>query len=266
MRIVSLNVWGGAVFDELVDWLPTTGADALCLQEVTCTPGMFGWATFADGERTLPQRANLFDDVRGLLPQHQGMFATSDAGPVHDDAGRRHVQGFGLGTFVHERVMVIGGRAAYVHRTFTEHDDWPRDDRPRIAQALRLIEPGATRAVTLVQVHGVRDRHGKIDTPARRAQAERLAALVESVREPGDLTVVCGDFNVLPDSETFGVLGEIGLVDLVQDTDTRTSRYPKQVRHASYLLVSEPAAVEHFEIVTEPEVSDHRPLLVKLSS
>jgi endonuclease/exonuclease/phosphatase family metal-dependent hydrolase len=60
------------------------------------------------------------------------------------------------------------------------------------------------------------------------------------------------------------VLAELGLTDLVRDADTRTSRYLKPVRHASYLLVSAPAKVRHFEIVTAPEVSDHRALVVDL--
>lgn len=34
------------------------------------------------------------------------------------------------------------------------------------------------------------------------------------------------------------------------------------VRHASYLLVSDPDAVTNFEIVAEPEVSDHRALVL----
>lgn len=76
--------------------------------------------------------------------------------------------------------------------------------------------------------------------------------------------MVCGDLNVQPDSETFTVLGAIGLVDLVGTTDTRTSRYPKPGRHANYLLVSDPDAVKRFEVLTEPEVSDHRPLVLDI--
>jgi endonuclease/exonuclease/phosphatase family metal-dependent hydrolase len=60
------------------------------------------------------------------------------------------------------------------------------------------------------------------------------------------------------------VLREAGLVDLVGPADTRGSRYVKPVRHASYLLVSDPAAVRRFEVLTEPEVSDHRALLLEL--
>jgi endonuclease/exonuclease/phosphatase family metal-dependent hydrolase len=78
------------------------------------------------------------------------------------------------------------------------------------------------------------------------------------------VTVVCGDLNLLPDSETFGVLAGLGLADLVGECGTRTSRYRKPVRHASYLLVSDPGAVARFEILTKPEVSDHRALLLDI--
>jgi len=76
--------------------------------------------------------------------------------------------------------------------------------------------------------------------------------------------VVCGDFNLLPDSETFVVLAELGLTDLVGTADTRSSRYRKPVRHANYLLVSDVAAVKQFEIAAEPEVSDHRALVLDI--
>lgn len=263
--IASLNAWGGAMYPDLARWMGDTAFDVLCLQEVTSTPGVEGWTTYADGERTLPQRANLLSDVRALLPRHHPLFITSDSGPVTGDDGRRHRQAFGLGTFVADHLMVVGAETAYVHGHFTEHDEWPRDNRPRIALALRLVEPGGQRAVTVVHVHGFRDRQGKVDTPERRAQAERIARLVQRVREPDDLVVVCGDLNLLPDSQTFAVLGAVGLVDLVGSADTRTSRYPKAVRHAGYVLVSDPAAVRRFDILAEPEVSDHRALLLEIS-
>ncbi|HEX3256866.1 MAG TPA: endonuclease/exonuclease/phosphatase family protein [Pseudonocardia sp.] len=264
MLIASLNAWGGAMYADLGRWLRNSAFDVVCLQEVTSTPGLTGWTTFADGERTLPQRASLLADVRALLPRHQPLFVTSDSGPVIDDGGSRHRQAFGLGTFVADHVMLIDARTSHVHGTFTEHDEWPRDDRPRTAVALRLVEPGSRRAVTVVHLHGLRDRRGKVDTPERRAQAERIAHLVQVVREPDDLVVVCGDLNLLPDSQTFARLAAIGLVDLVGTADTRTSRYPKPVRNASYLLVSDPAAVRGFDILTEPEVSDHRAMVLEI--
>lgn len=263
MRIVSLNAWGGARYDDLVAWLPSAGADVVCLQEVTRTPDLGGWTRFEDEARVLPQRADLMADVAAALPAHDGWFTVSDSGPVTDDAGVVHRQHFGLGTFTGPSTLVVGARAAYVHGRYADHgDSWPHSDRPRAAQVVRLEQDG--RFVTLGHLHGLRDDAGKADSPARRAQAERLAELVEGTREPGDLVVVCGDLNLLPDSETFAVLAGIGLTDLVGTADTRTSSYPKPVRHASYLLVSDPAAVREFRVLASPEVSDHRALRLDL--
>jgi endonuclease/exonuclease/phosphatase family metal-dependent hydrolase len=127
-----------------------------------------------------------------------------------------------------------------------------------------VVEPASGATCTVVNLHGLRDGAGKGDTPARRAQADRLAELVTSLRCEEDQVVIGGDLNVLPDSETFDVLADLGLTDLVRDADTRTSRYRKPVRHASYLLVSAPGEVRRFEVVAAPEVSDHRALVVDL--
>jgi endonuclease/exonuclease/phosphatase family metal-dependent hydrolase len=259
-----VNAWGGALSGELLEWLPGSGAHIVCLQEVTRTPGLTGWTRFDDGERALPQRADLLDDVRGALPRHQAVFVASDSGPVHDSGGGRHRQDFGLATLVAEDLPVCGVDSTFVHGQFVDHDEWTVEDRPRIALAVRTVDRTAGRPVWVVQVHGLRDPRGKGDTPARRRQAERLADLVERIRGPRDLVVVCGDFNLLPDSETFDVLADIGLTDLVGPADTRSSHYRKPVRHASYLLVSDVAAVKHFEILAEPEVSDHRALILDL--
>jgi len=256
--------WGGAMFEHLAAWLPRCGADVLCLQEVTRTPGLGGWTTFSDGERQLPQRANLFDDVRQAFPRHQAHFLASDAGPVatEDDGVRQ--QEFGLAMYIDERLPLIGQTARFVHGAFVDHQQWAITDRPRLAHAARLVDRTANRTVTVVHLHGLRDPEGKHDTPARRAQAEHLVRLIEQTRHPDDLTVVCGDLNLLPGSETFDLLAAVGLVDLVGTVDTRTSRYTKSVRHANYLLVSDVTAVKHFDAPGTPEVSDHRPLILDI--
>jgi endonuclease/exonuclease/phosphatase family metal-dependent hydrolase len=262
--MVSANVWGGTLADDLLKWLPGCGAHILCLQEVTRTPGLTGWTRFTDGERNLPQRAALFDDVRATLPQHQAIFVTSDSGPVHDDTGHTYRQDFGLATLVGEDLPIVGIDSAFVHGQFTDHAEWPAGDRPRVALAVQTIDRTVGRSVWAVQVHGLRDPSGKADTPARRGQAERLAELVHRIRGPRDLVVLCGDLNLLPDSETFSILAEAGLADLVGAADTRTSHYGKTVRHASYMLISDIAAVKQFEILAEPEVSDHRALILDI--
>lgn len=252
------------MFEPLAEWLPSSGADVLCVQEVTRTAALSGWTRFEDGERTLPQRANLFDDMALLLPDHQGGFVVSDAGPVWDEEGAQHRQDFGIAMFVHERLPVVGQHSAFVHGDFVEHVEWAIADRPRIAQSARIVDREADRAMTIAHLHGLRDPAGKNDTPQRLAQASRFAALIDTTRHPSDLVVACGDLNVMPDSETFRVLASIGLVDLVGTSDTRTSRYTKPIRHANYMLVSDPAIVRDFDAPATPEVSDHRLLVLEI--
>jgi hypothetical protein len=118
MRIVSLNAWGGAMYDELAAWLPTLAPDVVCLQEVT-----------------------RFGDVAGLLTRHQGAFLACDSGPISDGEGEgRFRQDFGIATFVGEAFPLVGQQTAFVHGTHTDHEDWPHDGRPRIAHAVRILD------------------------------------------------------------------------------------------------------------------------------
>ena len=116
-------------------------------------------------------------------------------------------------------------------------------------------------------MHGLRDPAGKGDTPAREEQASALVGLVERVWPRDEGLVVCGDFNVLPDSATFEILARLGLSDLVTANglvDTRTSYYLKEGRFADYMLVTPEVKVARFEVVEAPEVSDHRALLLDI--
>jgi endonuclease/exonuclease/phosphatase family metal-dependent hydrolase len=260
---MSLNAWCGGMLDSLTEWLPSCDADILCVQEVTWTPGHHGWVTYVDAERTSRQRSSLFDDLRRALPTHQAQFFTSDTGPALDEDGVTWRQHFGIATLVAPHLAVVGSEASFVHGTFAHHEVWPSENRGRVAHAVRVVDSDGQR-VAVAHLHGVRMASGKGDSPERRRQAEQVAALVGRVSRPGDVVVVAGDLNILPDSQTFEVLRRAGLTDLVGDADTRGSAYTKAVRHADYLLVSDPDAVASFQILSTPEVSDHRPLLLDL--
>ncbi len=253
------------MYPELRQWLRRCDADILCLQEMTRTPGLRGWTRFDDADRSLPQRASLFDDVTEHLPAHLGAFAASDVGPVTTSDSESHRQEFGIATFTSQHLSIQDRAVRFVHGDFVEHDVWPNDGRPRAAQAIRLCHDLSGRTIAVVHLHGLRDPMGKADTPARLAQARRLAEFVDEFRHADDFTIVCGDFNVLPESWTFTALAELGLTDLVGEVDTRTSRYAKPVRNANYMLVSNVDEVVSFSARAEPEVSDHRLLELELS-
>ena len=266
MKIMSLNGWGGRLGEALIAYVTATDPDVLCLQEVVHTPSsQKDWLSYRDGGSELPQRANFFAEVSKSLPNHRAVFCPAAQGDLWDGSQRIASQ-WGLATFIRDTMPIITQHQGFVHGTFSAagYGDHPRS---RTAHAVRVFDFDQQVPVVIAHMHGLRDLAGKHDTPERLLQARKLVDLVQVVAEPGDPIIVCGDFNVLPDSETFKVLGTLGLTDLVQNTGsdgTRTSHYAKPGRFADYMLVSSAVGVSSFDIVRNPEISDHCPLVLKI--
>jgi endonuclease/exonuclease/phosphatase family metal-dependent hydrolase len=266
VRLVCLNGWGGTLGEALVDWIATTAPDVLCLQEVVHTPDCPDpWATYRDGNHILPQRANLYTEVARALPHHSATFCPAARGVLWQ--GDRAIPSYwGLATYIGPRLIVTAQAQGFVHKRFSAHGygDHPRS---RSAHALRLFVPGSDRHLSVTQMHGLRDPAGKHDTPARDAQARRFLALSDQVSEPGDIRILCGDFNVGPDSRTLALLAAASFTELVTargHPGTRTSQYRKPGRFADYMLIDQPQAMVTFDVIRSPEVSDHCPMLLTL--
>ncbi|MCM2438713.1 endonuclease/exonuclease/phosphatase family protein [Agrobacterium vitis] len=266
MKIMCLNGWGGKLHKELLPYVATTAPDVLCLQEVVHSPASEkDWLTYRDDDHVLPQRANFFRDVASVLPDHVAIFCPAAQGVLWDGDQSIPSQ-WGLATFVHHSLPIIGQAQGFVHKDYS-HVGYGEHPRSRNAHGIRVYDYDASRSVSVTHMHGLRDLNGKMDTPERFDQAQRLLDLSRQVSQPGDLMVVCGDFNVEPNSETLAVLGAGGLSELVTRRgfqSTRTSHYKKASRFADYMLVSREAAVRGFDVVHDPEVSDHCPLVLVL--
>lgn len=266
MRIMCLNGWGGKLHDALLPYLVSSAPDILCLQEVIHSPASRkDWLTYRDGDHVLPQRANFFRDVCKALPDHQATFCPAAQGVLWDE-DRSVPSQWGLATFIHKRCPVIAQHQGFVHGDFSP-DGYGDHPRSRNAHGVRIFNYRNHRPVSVTHMHGLRDLKGKMDTPERLAQAHRLLEVSRQVSQPDDIRVVCGDFNVEADSETLAVLKDAGLTELVTAggfDGTRTSHYRKPGRFADYMLISHPNAVRDFQILTDPEVSDHCPLILEL--
>jgi endonuclease/exonuclease/phosphatase family metal-dependent hydrolase len=76
--------------------------------------------------------------------------------------------------------------------------------------------------------------------------------------------ILCGDFNLLPNTDSLTIL-EQGMRNLIKEypvTSTRSRFYEKPDKFADYILVSPEVVVEDFQVLDEA-VSDHLPLLLE---
>lgn len=263
---MCLNGWGGALHEGLLDYIRRSAPDVLCLQEVVHTPAATeDWLEYRDGERPLPQRANLFLEVSQALPHHVAAFCPAAQGALWD--GNKAIPSqWGLATFVRSDFPIIAQTQAFVHKSFSA-DGYGEHPRSRNAHAVRLYDSERRWPITIAHMHGLRDPRGKMDTPERLSQASRLTEMVLRTAEEGDRLVICGDFNIEPGSQTFDVLAAIGLRDLVTGNNfpgTRTSHYGKDGRFADYMFVNEAVEIVSFQVVDHPEISDHKPLILQI--
>ncbi|EAQ03846.1 hypothetical protein OB2597_11401 [Pseudooceanicola batsensis HTCC2597] len=263
MRIVSLNAWGGRLFEEMVAWIAEVQPDILCLQETVFAPGSpSAWLDYRDGDTVLPQRADVLRDVSRALPDHGMSFCPAACGNLW--LGNREVPSlWGLATFLHPDLMIVGQSQGFVHGAFSP-DGFGDHPRSRTAHVVRVWHPDEG-GITVGHMHGLRDPNGKMDTPVRGEQARKFATMVQSVLQPGDPVVACGDFNVLPGSETFRVMARVAPYNLVTQRGfdgTRTSHYEKPERWADYMLVNGPLKDAAFDVIRTPEISDHCPLVL----
>ncbi|WP_063290420.1 MULTISPECIES: endonuclease/exonuclease/phosphatase family protein [unclassified Pseudovibrio] len=268
MQIMCLNGWGGTLYSDLLPYLSQAVPDVLCLQEVVHTPESDkDWLTYRDGDHVLPQRANFFRDVCAALPEHVAAFCPAAQGVLWDEEQSISSQ-WGLATFVHRSFPIVGQVQRFVHKGYAakSYGDHPRS---RSAHGIRVYDYTTDRAVSITHMHGLRDLNGKKDTPERFEQAKRLLNISQSVSEPGDLRVVCGDFNVEPGSETIRLLEDDGFVELVNHygiETTRNSHYKKPGKFADYMLIDRVDEIMDFQVLQKPEVSDHCPLVLTLKT
>lgn len=227
MQIMCLNGWGGKLHAGLTSYLRDASPDVLCLQEVVHTPGaQKEWLTYRDGDHVLPQRANFFRDVCAALPDHVAIFCPAAQGVLWD-GDRAVASQWGLATFVRSGFPVIGQAQDFVHKDFSAQG-YGAHPRSRSAHAVRIFDFDRGLPVTIAHMHGLRDLRGKIDTPERLDQAGKFEAPARGVARPDERLVLCGDFNVEPDSETLAYLHGTGLRELVAasgTTGTRSSHY-----------------------------------------
>ncbi len=127
------------------------------------------------------------------------------------------------------------------------------------------------RSLSIVNIHGVPFLNDdKRDTEGRLRQTETVISWVQS---RGNIpAVVCGDFNLLPDTKSIQDFTSAGFTNLIDAYDIPTTRnrlawerYPDNIQlFADYVFTSPDIAVTDFT-VPDIEVSDHLPMLLTVS-
>lgn len=240
MKLITLNIWGGHVYSPLLDFIRShQDIDIFCFQEVYHNAP----DKISDEDRKVS--LTIFAELQQLLPEHQGFFR-----PVVDDI-------YGIGMFVKKSLNVLAEGEVNIH----ENPDYTGIG-PAHSRNLQWLQCNIEgKKYTIVNVHGLWNGKGKTDTPERLAQSQKIREFIDRLDTP---TIMCGDFNLRPDTESVKII-EQGMSNLIKQYNigsTRTSYYPKAEKFADYIFTSPEVAINQFTVLQD-EVSDHSPLLLE---
>ena len=199
-------------------------------------------------------RGDLFRKISNELKDFEGSFAYFDDNP--------HRQS--LAVFVRHNIPVKNIADFIVYQPNQLQETGSVVFSSRKLQYLTVELAG--REFMIANFHGLWNNEPKTDTPERLAQSACVNDFLDKYQGG---KVLCGDFNLLPETESMRML-EQKMQNLVRKTNvksTRTPLYrhfnnPNEPNLADYILVSPDINVRHFEVLSDI-VSDHSPLYLE---
>lgn len=238
-KLISLNLWGGHVLEPLLSFLKREEKiDIFCFQE------LYDEATQKMSDEDREIHLDLFRRIQSHLPNYISLFA-----PV--------IPGYGIGMLIKKDVLAIKAHGdVLIHENPEYKGSGPTHSRK--LQWVTIVVKN--KEVMLINVHGLWNGKGKGDSPERLAQSQKIRSFMDSHNMP---MIICGDFNLRPDTESLNIIRE-GMEDLIMQkgiTSTRTSFYPKEEKFADYIFTSSTLKVNTFRVLSD-EVSDHAPLFL----
>ncbi len=258
MKIISLNTWGGRGGKEgLLDFFKhhREDTDVFCLQEIWSAPYKDHEGQYAGG-RPIEHAEILINGVRDIseiLSDHTPFFHP------------HYLDNYGLMMLVKKEYTIreSGDVFVYHERGYIPTGDVGNHAR-NIQYATCTVDGND---ITFINFHGLwtdkEEGRGKQDIPERIKQSENILAFTRTLKNP---FILCGDFNLLPTTESIKKIEEAGLRNLIKEynvSSTRTSHYTKPEKFADYAFVSHGLTVNDFKVLPDV-VSDHSPLFIDI--
>ncbi len=254
MKLISLNIWAGKVFDPLMDFLKSNkDIDIFCFQEV--------YDTEADLVESRGIRANVYREIGKILQGHQGYFTPVQDGHDYEGPVGFHLR-FGNAIFLRKDIDVVDEGDIFICGTRNSFKEFLTEKWKYMPRNLSYVQfKFGDELATIFNFHGLWDSKGKIDTDDRIIQSKDIKDFMSKFTMSKN--ILCGDFNILPDTKSISILDE-GMKNLIKDfniTSTRSGLYTKPDKFADYIFTSEKLHIKDFKVLQD-EVSDHLPLFL----
>ncbi len=242
MKILQLNIWGGKLEKQIVDLLLREQADIVCLQEVVAIPG--GQSFF-------------FEDVEELQKDTGYEYAYHT--PSHNFKFMKRVAAWG--NAVLSKIPFTETNNLYTYKEPTVDLDFLEEGDYNMGRALQHAvidtENGRLNVLNHHGYHLHSHKNGDEET------LRQCALIADYVRNLNGSVVLCGDFNLVPDSPSLELINEV-LVNHVKEQGIITTRTPltHKTEACDYIFTSPDIEVKNFQVLDDI-ASDHKALTIE---
>ncbi len=238
MKILQLNIWGGKLGKQIKELITDEQPDVLCFQEVV----------------KLPAKDGLFFTA---LDEYEALGYHSFFSPVFGFSLMKQKAEFGNAILSKEpftKTETIFTRKQYV----SDLDMLDKDYNIRNLQHA-VIETGDT-VLHLLNHHGHHiDQHKDGDGETMR-QCRMIVDYIETLTGS---VVLCGDFNLSPQSASLAQINEkLNNLCVTSAIETTRTQLTHKTEVCDYIFTSPEIAVSRFEVL-ETIASDHAALVVE---
>lgn len=248
MKLICLNTWGCRVTEPILQFIKehSVNTDFFVLQEII---------NGGEGRARKGELKNAFAIIGDTLNDFSGFFSEYDKDLYYSDKNADVDYKYGIATFVSKK-----------HKSSILDEVCLLDKSKVWSDFSGQFAAGAATAVesagyNIINIHGLWQESIKADTEAKIEQSKKILDLAHKSTEK---TIICGDFNMLPDTQSIKMIADeyTDLIKKYNITDTRGNLYPRKLRYADFVFMDKNIQVKSFE-VPNVAISDHLPLIVE---
>jgi endonuclease/exonuclease/phosphatase family metal-dependent hydrolase len=252
MKLITLNTWGGRAGKEgLLSFFDKykCDTDVFCLQEIWSAPHEHLEGLNVGGKKLDHKNIMVHgvQDISTLLCDHNKYF-------------RPHLADhYGIMILIDNKFEIVDEGEVFVYKQKGYIPDGDVGNHARNIQYVTTTLNG--KPITIINFHGLWNGKGKTDTEDRLNQSKNIIEFTKTLK--GDF-ILCGDFNLLPSTESLKLFESHGLRNLIKEyniTSTRTSFYEKPEKFADYVFATEGIKINDFKVLPD-EISDHAPIFL----
>ena len=230
MKIIYLNTWEGKQADAISEFLKVHKIDT----DIFCLQEVY------EGMREITK--NLLQDFNEIY-KHQD-------GPDFETG----IEDYAQAIYIRKNIKILKSEELFENST-------------KAGLGLAIDIEFDTKILHILNYHGISRPKDKLDNDARLSQSKKILDFYNTLSGP---RIIGGDFNFLPETESYNTFIKNGYKELVKSSNTPTTRNrlfwdnrPEKHLFSDYIFISQDINPKTFQVL-DVEISDHLPLILEI--